>query len=91
MNGFIHLHKHLHKRFAASLALVAFATCLLAGAAQSGNTFTTTVYRALLAMGGTYVLGLFLGVIAQKMLDENLEFEEQKLRNSRTKLEADDR
>jgi NhaP-type Na+/H+ or K+/H+ antiporter len=81
----------LHKRFAATLALVAFATCLLAGAAQSANSFTTTVYRALLAMAGTYALGLILGAIAQKMLDENLQLEEQKLRNSRTKLEPDDR
>ena len=81
----------MHKRFAASLALVAFATCLLVGAVQAGNTFTTTVFRALLAMGGTYALGLLLGAAAQKMLDENLKLEEQKLRNSRTKLEADDR
>lgn len=60
------------QRLAAVLALIAFAVCLVAGA-QAGNTFSTTVLRALTAMLVTLVVGLIIGAMAQKMLDENLE------------------
>ena len=53
------------------MSLVAFAVCLLVGL-QAGNTFSTIVANALLAMGGTFVVGLVVGVMAQKMLQENL-------------------
>jgi NhaP-type Na+/H+ or K+/H+ antiporter len=77
-------------RIAASLALVAFAMCLLVGL-QADNTFSTTILRALLAMGGTYVIGLVLGMMGGRMLEENLKAEEEKLKNSSQKLETNDR
>ena len=46
------------QRLAAILALLAFAVCLYVGGVEAGNPFTTTVGRALVAMGGTYVVGL---------------------------------
>jgi hypothetical protein len=58
-------------RLAAILALLVFSACL-AGGLEADNTFTTTVARALAAMGGTYVLGLVLGGMGQRMIDENL-------------------
>jgi NhaP-type Na+/H+ or K+/H+ antiporter len=69
------------RRLAASVALVVFAVCLASGAG-AGNSFGTTVARALLAMGGTLVIGLVVGRMGQAMLDENLRAEEEKLKNS---------
>jgi hypothetical protein len=60
------------QRLAAILALLAFAFCLVVGGLETGNTFTTTVSRALAAMAGTFVVGLLLGAMAQRMIDENL-------------------
>jgi len=68
-------------RMAASMSLIVFATCLAAGAV-AGNSFSTTVGRALLAMGGTYVIGLIVGAMGRKMIEENLRAEEKKLRDS---------
>jgi hypothetical protein len=59
-------------RLAAILALLAFAFCLVIGGLEAGNTFATTVSRALAAMAGTFVIGLVLGAMGQKMIDENL-------------------
>ena len=64
-------------RIAASLALVVFAVCVIAGMAAH-NPFTTVITRALLAMVVTLVIGLVLGSMAQKMLDENLASEAAK-------------
>jgi hypothetical protein len=58
-------------RIAASLSLVVFAVCVIAGIGAE-NGFATIVTRALLAMVVTLVIGLVLGAMAQKMLDENL-------------------
>ncbi len=69
-------------RLASCLSLIAFAVCLLVGGIGAGNTFSTTVLRALLALLVTYVIGLLIGFAAQKMLEENLKTEEKKLRNS---------
>ena len=79
------------QRIAAMLALVAFALCLVAGALGAGNTFATTVARALGAMAGTFVIGLALGLMAQRMLDENVRAHEEKLKNEETKVEPSDR
>jgi uncharacterized membrane protein YqgA involved in biofilm formation len=68
------------QRIAAALAMVVFAVCLLAGI-NAGNPFTTVVSRAMLAMLVTLVIGLVLGAMAQKMLDENLRNEGEKLKN----------
>ena len=59
------------RRLAATMALVAFALCILAGW-QAENTFVTIVSKALLALVVTFVVGLVVGTMAQKMLDENL-------------------
>lgn len=77
-------------RVAGSLALIAFALCLLMGI-QAQNGFTTTVGRAMLAMAGTYVIGLTVGWMGQKMLQENLEAETRKMRDSAQKTESADR
>jgi hypothetical protein len=57
----------------------------------AGNTFVTTVARALLAMAGTFVIGLIVGLMGEKMLDENLRSEAEKLKNSEGKTDASDR
>ncbi len=68
-------------RIAACLSLIVFALCLLLGV-QAGNTFSTTVTRALVALAGTFVVGLALGFVAQKMIDENVKTQEQKEKDS---------
>ena len=78
------------RRLAAIAALIVFVVCLLAGAG-AGNSFGTTVGRALLAMAGTMVIGLVVGSMAERMLDENLRAEEEKLKNSETDAGATDR
>ena len=69
------------KRLAAICALLVFALCLLLGM-SANNTFTTTLTRAMIAMTTTFVIGLAIGAAAQKMLDENLQIEEQKLKDA---------
>ena len=59
------------RRMAAALALVVFAVCVIAGL-NAGNSFETVLSKALLAMAATFVVGLVVGGMAQKMLDENL-------------------
>jgi len=68
------------QRIAGACALVVFAVCLGAGA-SAGNLFGTVITRALLAMPATLVIGLVVGTMAQKMLDENLSKVEEKLKN----------
>jgi hypothetical protein len=70
------------QRVAASMALLAFAICLIAGGLQARNSFTTTAGRALVAMGVTFVVGLALGWMAQRMLDEKRKTEEEKKTHS---------
>jgi hypothetical protein len=53
------------------MSLVVFAVCLMAGLAAD-NPMATTLWRALVAMAGTLVVGLVVGAMAQKMLDEHL-------------------
>jgi hypothetical protein len=59
------------RRIAAVSALLVFAVALLLGLAAQ-NTFATTVGRALIAMGGTFVIGLIVGAMGEKMAQENL-------------------
>ncbi len=68
------------QRLAVAMSLLVFTLCLVIGGFRAENTFTTTVVRALLAMAGTMVIGLIVGMMAQKMLDENLKSEEEKLK-----------
>jgi hypothetical protein len=69
-------------RLAAILALIAFAMCLVIGGIQMGNPLASTLWRALLAMFGTYVVGLAVGAVAKRMLDENIAVEKEKLEKS---------
>src|SRR5687768_9185856 len=65
------------RRIAGSLSLLAFAICLVAGLAAQNST-ATILANALLAMGVTFVVGLVVGAMAQKMLDENVAAEAAK-------------
>jgi len=65
------------RRMAAALALVVFAVCVIAGLG-AGNSFETVLTKALAAMAATFVVGLVVGVMAQKMIDENLAAEAAK-------------
>jgi len=60
------------RRIAVSLALVVFAACLIAGGFAADNPFSTAIGRALVAMAGTLVIGLVLGAMASRMMDEHL-------------------
>ena len=59
------------RRIAASMALVAFFVCVLTGM-HAENPFSTVVANALVALLVTFIVGLVLGAMAQKMLDENM-------------------
>ena len=78
------------RRLAACCALVVFAFCLIQGL-QAHNSFSTTVQRALFAMFGTFVVGLIIGWVAERMLDENLKAEEAKLAKKQSEGVVDDR
>lgn len=78
------------RKIAASSALLVFAISVLLGLGAS-NTFSTTLSRALLAMGGTFVIGLVIGAMADKMIAENLSQSEKKLKNSEAKTGTLDR
>jgi NhaP-type Na+/H+ or K+/H+ antiporter len=67
-------------RIAAVASLIVFAVCLVVGGLEADNTFTTTVERALTAMMATLVIGLVLGSMAGKMLQENLKSHEEKIK-----------
>jgi hypothetical protein len=56
-------------RVAATTSFVVFAVCLVAGA---DNTFGTAVGRALVAMMATLGIGLIVGWMMQKMIEENV-------------------
>jgi len=79
------------QRMACSLALVAFAVCLLVGGVETGNPFTTTVLRALAAMMTTLIVGLVLGTMLKAMLDENIRMEREKLKKNAAKTEPNGR
>jgi NhaP-type Na+/H+ or K+/H+ antiporter len=78
-------------RIAGVMALLVFAVCLVIGGLEVGNTFATTVMRALTAMLATMVIGLVVGAMARKMLDENLKSEEEKLKKRSASVPQSDR
>jgi hypothetical protein len=69
-------------RIAASMALVAFALCIVVGGLETGNPFGTTIQRALVALVATLFIGLIIGSAFKIMLRENLAMEEKKLKNA---------
>ena len=62
----------MENRMAAACAFLVFTVCLVVGLGAD-NTFATTVERALAAMAVTLVIGLVVGAMARKMLEENVE------------------
>jgi len=78
-------------RLAAILALLVFAGCLLIGALEAQNTFATTVWRALVAMFGTFVIGLIVGHMGQRMLQESAPVQSPKTGESATEPAKSDR
>jgi cytochrome b561 len=78
------------QRIASIIALIAFALCLLQGLAAE-NTFSTTVLRALLAMAGTYVIGLIVGRMGERMLEDTPKPKPENEENSARRIETSDR
>lgn len=78
-------------RIAAVAALIVFAVCLVVGGLEADNTFATTVERALTAMMATLVIGLVVGAMARKMLEENLKSHEEKVKKGLTTPTQSDR
>jgi hypothetical protein len=78
------------QRIAGSLALLVFAISLCAGLSAE-NPFGTVITRALLGMLVTLVIGLVIGTMAQKMLDENLMNDEKNLKKGSLNSSEDGR
>lgn len=57
---------------AATMSLVVFALCLLIGGFGADNSFGVAVGRALIAMAGTYAIALVIGLMAKRMIEENV-------------------
>ncbi len=81
----------LTRRIAAVLALIAFSFTLVIGGLQTDNSFSTTVLRALAAMGGTFVLGLIAGAMFDRMLEENIAVQEKKFKEFPAESTVNDR
>jgi NhaP-type Na+/H+ or K+/H+ antiporter len=79
------------QRIACAMAFLAFSVCLVVGGLEAGNSFVTTVERAVVAMLVTLVIGLIVGAMARKMLDENLRAEAEKLKKSSSPPAPSDR
>jgi len=77
-------------RIAVCMSLLSFAICLIVGL-QADNPFATTVWRALLAMGSTLVIGQVLGAMASGMLEENLKAERKKMEKISPEVPGNDR
>ena len=69
------------RRLAATLALLVFSICLIVGI-DAGNSMATVLGRSLVAMGGTLLIALLVGAMAQRMLDENVSQKELALKQS---------
>ncbi len=80
----------MRTRLAASLALIAFATCLVMGIVAE-NPFSTVILRALGALVVTLVVGLVLGAMGQKMLEENVTASKKNMEIGESKPVSKDR
>ena len=78
------------RKIAAASALLVFAISVLLGM-NAQNTFSTTLIRALQAMGVTFILGLMLGAMTEKMMEENVSASKKKNKISEAKPGAEDR
>lgn len=57
---------------ASSFSLVSFAAALFVGAA-AGNPLTTVLLRALFVMIGCYAIGLIIGAVAQRTVQQHVD------------------
>ena len=71
-------------------ALIAFAMCLVMGIVRE-NDFVTTLSRALKGMFVMFFVGLVVGWMAQRMLDENLSDQAKNEENEESKSTPQDR
>jgi hypothetical protein len=82
------------RKIAASSSLLVFGVSVLLGLLAE-NTFTTTLSRALLAMGVTFAVGLVIGAMADRMMEErvnaNLKAIAKKSEDSEAKSGVEDR
>ena len=69
------------------MSLVAFALCLAVGLAAD-NPLGTTLSRALVALVGTLVIGLLVGTMAQKMLEESVAGAQRKRAAEKSEIPA---
>lgn len=60
------------KLIASCFALIAFAAATLVGLAAQ-NSAWTVLYRALIAMGVCWVVGFIVGLVAQRVVDQQIE------------------
>ncbi|MGH7178272.1 MAG: hypothetical protein ACREJC_12905 [Tepidisphaeraceae bacterium] len=81
----------MSQRIGAILSLIAFAMCLLVGVFEADNPMSTVLLRALAALVVMYFVGVIVGVMAQKMLEEKLRDESGKLKDSEAEASAADR
>jgi hypothetical protein len=63
-------------RLAAAMSLIVFAVCLVMGI-EADNPFATTIERALEGMGVTLIVGMTVGAMGQKMIEENVNREQK--------------
>lgn len=68
----------LRRTTAVSLALLAFAVAI-AGGLWADNSATTTLLRALAALIVFFLIGAFVGLIAQMVLDEHFKHRSKEL------------
>ena len=78
------------RKIAGAMALIAFALCLVMGI-EAENDFSTTLVRALKALAVTFMVGWIIGMMAQRMLEENLSPPVKKPENDKSKPSAQDR
>ena len=72
------------RKIAGACALLAFAFCLIQGI-DAENTFATTLRRALIGMGATFVVGLVVGAMFEGMHEENVK---SRKKNGNSEAEA---
>jgi hypothetical protein len=74
-------------QFASRLALIAFATAALRGVICEAD-FFGTIQTALVALGTFYVLGLVVGDVARRTVEENVEAELARANQADTEAHA---
>jgi MFS family permease len=78
------------RKIAAVSALLVFGISILSGL-HAQNTFSTTLSRALQGMAIAFIVGLLIGLMADRMFREHLEAEAKKNKFSEVKPGPDDR